>query len=76
MPRTLRRTLLTTLTVAGIFLAGLASHGAVAMNAPPPGATTMPAIEKITNVCGSGGCVRVQTQRIKHHKPMSTMNHI
>jgi hypothetical protein len=28
-------------------------------------------VERVTNICGSNGCVRVQTQRVQHHKPGS-----
>jgi hypothetical protein len=30
-----------------------------------------PLIERVTNICGANGCVRVQTQRVQHQKPGS-----
>jgi hypothetical protein len=63
-----------TIFVAAIALIGLSA-------APVPAATldhsTAAAVQLITNICGANGCVRVQTQRIRHQKPGSLpANHI
>jgi hypothetical protein len=34
-------------------------------------------VQGVASVCGANGCVRVQTQKIRHHKPGSVnANHI
>ena len=68
----------------GILLAGLAAasflvggpsarDAEAAMLAAPTmsDAGKAPVIQRITNVCGANGCVRVQTQRVQHQKPGS-----
>jgi len=64
----------TVLAVASLLLGGLpARHAEAATLAPASilGNGSTPLIQYITNVCGPNGCVRVQTQRIQHHKPGS-----
>jgi hypothetical protein len=65
--------------VLNLVLASILSFGFVAGHAkagtlPPPSVKSgsdAPLIERVTNICGANGCVRVQTQRVQHHKPGS-----
>ena len=62
------------LLAAGVILIGLSAAGAeAAVVAPEPlSAAAPPLIVRITNICGANGCVRVQTQRVRHQKPANT----
>jgi hypothetical protein len=70
----MRGILFTVATVASLLLGELAAHHAQAAPLAPAslsGDGGAPLIEHVTNVCGPNGCVRVQTQRIRHQKPGS-----
>jgi hypothetical protein len=75
----MRGTILTALVVAGILSGGGLSHRAEAMalaaHSPPGAAAAQPAVQQVANVCGSNGCVRVQTQKVKHQKPGNLGGH-
>ena len=74
----MRRNLLSSLAVASLLASGLAARQADALPAGPAtiGGDAAP-VWRVTNVCGTNGCVRVQTQRIHHQKPGSVAkNHI
>lgn len=66
------RNILAAVIGASLLSAVLAAHGAAAM--PPGGAAALSAasavasfIHKVTSVCGTNGCVVVQTKRVQHH---------
>jgi hypothetical protein len=62
------------LAVASMLLSGLVAGDAAAATLAPAPITSggnAPFVQPVTNVCGSNGCVRVQTQRVQHHKPGS-----
>lgn len=64
----------TSLAAAGFLLIGsFAHHAEAAMPAPVSILRdgNAPLIQRVVNVCGANGCVRVQTQRVVHHKPGS-----
>jgi len=66
----MRAILLTAFTTAGVLLSGTAMRQADAAMLFPArlgGAATFRA-ETIANVCGTNGCVRVQTQRVVKHQ--------
>jgi hypothetical protein len=70
----MRKTLLVTLAGATFLSAGMLDSRAGAMPLAPPSALGVAAansslVQKTTNVCGSNGCVRVQTQRVQHRRP-------
>jgi hypothetical protein len=70
----MRGILVSSLVVASIALSGSVAGDAVAATlAPAPIMSdgNGPLVQRVTNVCGANGCVRVQTQRIQHHKPGS-----
>jgi hypothetical protein len=70
----MRGILFTAATIASLLLGGPAARHAEAATLAPAsilGNSGMPPIQYITNICGANGCVRVQTQRIQHHKPGS-----
>ncbi len=75
----MRGTILTALAVAGILSGGGLSHRAEAMpvaaRSPLSVAAAHNAVQQVTNVCGTNGCVRVQTQRVRHQKPGSIAGH-
>lgn len=75
----MRGTLLTGLATAALLLSGpFAYHAKAAILAPAPmlDGGNAAGIQHVTNVCGSNGCVRVQTQRvIKRPKPGSVAAH-
>jgi hypothetical protein len=65
---------LATLATASFLLTGSSAHQAeAAMLAPAsiPHNSDAALIQRVVNVCGSNGCVRVETQRVVHHKPGS-----
>jgi hypothetical protein len=66
----MRAIFLAAVTTAGVLLSGAAMRQADAVVISPahliPVATFH--AETITNVCGSNGCVRVQTQRVVKHQ--------
>jgi hypothetical protein len=76
----MRRICLTSLAAAGLFLIGW-SAGPTSAAVLAPTATFVPRaivgngaeapVHLVANICGGNGCVRVQTQRIQHHKPGS-----
>ncbi len=78
----MRGILLTSVTVASILSGGVFGHGAEAMTLTSLSAARVAAadsarVQRIANVCGTNGCVRVQTQRVRHQKPGSVAaNHI
>jgi hypothetical protein len=54
---------------AGVLSGGLIAAAEAAMpSASIPGGD-MQLVQRVTNVCGANGCVRVQTQRVQHQKP-------
>ncbi len=67
------------IVVLSLVLASILSSGLVTSDAKAGTLTPLlvisgsdpPMIERITNVCGANGCVRVQTQRVTHQKPGS-----
>jgi hypothetical protein len=65
------RNILAAVAAAALLAAVLAAYQAAAM--PPGGAAALePAgdgslFQKVTNVCGTNGCVIVQTRRVQHH---------
>jgi hypothetical protein len=65
------------IVVSSLVLASILSCGLVAgrVEAGPLPRPAMDSdaqfIERVTNICGANGCVRVQTQRVQHHKPGS-----
>jgi hypothetical protein len=70
----MRGILVLSLAVAAIALSGLVAGDAVAATLAPASIMSddnAPLVQRITNVCGANGCVRVQTQRIKPQKPGS-----
>jgi hypothetical protein len=70
----MRGILLTGLAAASFLLGGLSTRDAeAAMLAAPTMslAGQAPVVQRVTNVCGANGCVRVQTQRVQHQKPGS-----
>jgi hypothetical protein len=78
----MRGTLFTALAVAFVLSTGVSGHRAEAAPFGPPSALGAAAsaavVQQVANVCGSSGCVRVQTQRIvRRQKPgMVSGNHI
>jgi hypothetical protein len=44
---------------------------AAMLAAPMPGLGDTQLVQRVANVCGANGCVRVQTQRVQHQKPGS-----
>jgi hypothetical protein len=61
----MRAILLTALATVGALLSGTAMRQAdAAMPFGPPPSTVTARVQTIANVCGSNGCVRVQTQRV------------
>ena len=70
----MRGILLSSLAVAGMVLSGMVSGDAAAATLAPASIVSdgsAPLVQRVTNVCGANGCVRVQTQRVQHHKPGS-----
>lgn len=70
MPKIMLVALAATLLLAG----GLRADCAVAMTLAPLAAYHAASgraapIERVTNICGSNGCVPVQTKRVQHPKP-------
>jgi len=71
----MRQILLAALAAAAVLAGGGAPDRAAAMvpaHASPPGLAAANAglVNRVVNVCGTNGCVRVQTQRIvKRHPP-------
>jgi hypothetical protein len=66
----MRATLFTVVTTAGILLSGMVirqADAAMPLTTRLGTAATFHA-ETITNVCGTNGCVRVQTQRVVKHQ--------
>ena len=60
------------LVLASILWTGIVPGDAEAGTPAPLSVTSdAPVIQRVTNVCGSNGCVRVQTQRVHHQKPGS-----
>ena len=58
--------------VASVLLGALACAAEAAMLAASmPGGGDTRLVQRVTNVCGANGCVRVQTQRVQHQKPGS-----
>jgi hypothetical protein len=70
----MREMLLTAVTTATILLAG--PLGAKAMSLVIPAALDVAAartahVQEVVNVCGTNGCVPVQTKRVRHTRPGS-----
>lgn len=75
----MRNILLTALTATIVLACGvLADRARAEMVADISLATAGVArVQDVASVCGTNGCVRVQTQKIRHHKPGSVgANHI
>jgi hypothetical protein len=69
----MRKTLLTAVAAPTLLFAGILGNQVGAMPVVMPsalGAASPDAalVRRITNVCGTNGCVRVQTQRVVHHR--------
>jgi hypothetical protein len=65
----MRVLLLTAFATMGVLLSGAAirqADAAVPISARP--STVAAFMQKVANVCGSNGCVRVQTQRVVKHQ--------
>jgi hypothetical protein len=61
----MRAILLTALATVGVLLSGMAVRQAdAAMPFSPRPSTAAAQLQTIANVCGTNGCVRVQTQRV------------
>jgi hypothetical protein len=56
---------------AGFLSTGLALRAEATTLAASMHGESTALIERVTNICGANGCVRVQTQRIQHPKPGS-----
>jgi hypothetical protein len=68
------RIVVLSLVFASILSSLLGAGDATAGTLRPPllmSRSDAPLIERVTNVCGANGCVRVQTQRVQHQKPGS-----
>jgi hypothetical protein len=48
---------------------------ALAAHSLPGAAAAHPAVQQVANVCGANGCVRVQTQKVRHQKPGNLGGH-
>jgi hypothetical protein len=60
--------------LAALMLTGMAARHAQALpiaTASPASSSASSIVQRIANVCGTNGCVRVQTQRVRHQKPGS-----
>ncbi len=65
----MRATLLTALAAAAILSGGLAGNQANAFTPQSTlGVASMPLIRQVVNICGSAGCVPVQTKKVRHFK--------
>ena len=77
----MRETLLTAAAAAVMLSSPLLDHRATALTLAAPAAMVVTApraavIERVVNVCGTHGCVPVQTKRVIHHrKPGNTVPH-
>jgi hypothetical protein len=60
----MRAFVLTALATSGVLLSGMAVRQADAAMPFGPSAATATPVQTIASVCGSNGCVRVQTQRV------------
>jgi hypothetical protein len=70
----MRRILVLSLVLACVLSCGLVAGDAKAVTLTLPlvvSGSDAPFIERVTNICGANGCVRVQTQRVQHQKPGS-----
>jgi hypothetical protein len=66
--------LFTSVAAASFLLTGsLADNAEAAMLTPAAisGGGDAAFIQRVVNVCGANGCVRVQTQRVQHQRPGS-----
>jgi len=57
--------------------AGMSGHRAEAVARATPSAADVaavhaPLVRQAVNVCGSNGCVRVETKRVQHYRPYGT----
>jgi hypothetical protein len=70
----MRRICMVSFAAAALVFIGLSAASAqAAMGNDSPAAP----VQLVANICGANGCVRVQTQRVQHHKPGSVpANHI
>jgi hypothetical protein len=72
----MRAIVLTALATLGVLLSGMAVRHADAVMPLRPSAATAAPVQTIANVCGSNGCVRVQTQRVvKQQKSGNVIPH-
>ena len=77
----MREALLTAVAAAAILSSPLLDHRAPALALAAPaaldvGAARAAVIEPVVNICGTHGCVPVQTKRIIHHqKPGNKIPH-
>jgi hypothetical protein len=67
----MRIAILATLAAAGLMVGAVSATAAPLAVAASTRAVPSSGIERVTNVCGNHGCVRVQTQRSRHQKPGS-----
>lgn len=76
----MRNTFLATIAAATL-LSGAFAYRATAVTlllpvAVPPDAARITAVTPVVNVCGTHGCVTVQTKKVIHHqKPGNTVPH-
>jgi hypothetical protein len=72
----MRAIVLTALATSGVLLSGMAVQQADAAMPLRPSVATAAHVQTIANVCGSNGCVRVQTQRaVKQQKAGNVILH-
>jgi hypothetical protein len=73
----MRRTLLTGLAVVALLLSAAGGRHAGAVTLAPASLRDFNpvVIQRVANVCGANGCVRVQTERVRHQKPGSVAGH-
>lgn len=72
----MREILLTAFAAAIILASAAPGHRAEAITVAARSALGVtavqaPTVEKVVNICGSNGCVPVQTKRVQHQKPGS-----
>jgi hypothetical protein len=76
----MRGIMLTSVAVAAIFSGGTLGLPAQALTlsvqpAAHGAAVDSARLQYVANVCGTNGCVRVQTERVRHQKPGSVAGH-
>ena len=66
----MRKTLLMALAAAALLAGGMPGNRAEAMPPAAHGAAAgdTAVVRRVTNVCGTNGCVRVETTRLRKHQ--------